>query len=79
MNVFDEAISKRCDEILLGDEQYVKFNNKIIQLESEFKLSLSSQQRSLYDKLEKMILNCNAYENELIYKTALRDNAKKNY
>jgi hypothetical protein len=72
-NVFSEFISERCEEIILQDEPYKKFNNEILILETEFKKTLSPEQIKEYNKMEEISMQSIAYAVQCTYNACLED------
>jgi hypothetical protein len=72
-NLINEAICKRCDEILLNDEAYRRSNDKIVSMESMFKSTLSPEQLAQYNEIEQEIMKASASREVLLYKKGFID------
>lgn len=77
--MFEDHVCRRCEEILFYDEKYQKFSSDILDLEIEFKKSLSLDQIKEYNKMEKLNMESIAYAATCIYKKCLAgiENLKK--
>jgi hypothetical protein len=72
-NVCDEYILKRCEEIMLDDENYQEQNKEIIEAEVNFKKSLTLEQKKEYDKMEELCMKSISYLAICVYRTCLSD------
>jgi len=72
-NLINEAICKRCDEILLNNEMYRIANDKIIRLEKKLKESFTPQQLKEYNEIEQEIIKASANREVLLYKQGFID------
>lgn len=67
MGALEDFIIKRCEEILQNDEKSQKYNQKISELENQFKAKLTPELRKEYNKLEELTVEANTYNETLIY------------
>lgn len=71
---FQEYVSRRCEEILQEDEAYQKLNEAILNMESEFKKTLTMDQRRNYNKIEEAVISSITHAAISIYNNCLLDN-----
>ena len=69
----EEFVLKRCEEILFCDEKYRKLSNYILNTETEFKKSLTSDQRKEYSQIEELNMESIAHVIVIAYNTCLSD------
>lgn len=72
-NAFDEFITKRCEEIQLNDESYQELNNSILEMETEFKKTLTPDQIKAYNEIEELTMKSIAQLTITIYENCLSD------
>ena len=72
-NLINEAIYKRCDEILLNDEMYRRSNDKIVALEGILKKSFTPQQLKEYNEIEQEVMKASANREVILYRQGFID------
>jgi hypothetical protein len=77
LDLVDESIYKRCEEIISSDQESQSINQKIIELEKLLKPSLSPGQLKIYLEIESLGVSQKEHEGCLLYYTAEKEAIKK--
>lgn len=70
---FKEFISKRCEEVLQGNEEIQRINGQIVAIENELKESFTSNQLKLYISIEGLSTFQKEREGNLLYISGFKD------
>jgi hypothetical protein len=71
--MFNEFILKRCEEIIMDDPVCIEMNNRILELESSIKKTLSPEQIKSLLEYESEVMRLNSHIEQLVYKKGFLD------